>query len=86
MLILELMSEYYNPEPLVTTKYYRFYSRFRQSHESVSAFVAKLHSLAKDCEFGVALQDNFRDRLVCGISNQSIQKRLLAEHQLTFKN
>lgn len=49
------MSKFYNPKPLVTMQHYRFYSRFRQSNESVSAFVAELGSLAKDCEFGAAL-------------------------------
>ena len=83
--LLELISEYYNPKPLVTTQRYRFYSRFRQPQESVSAFVAELCSLAKDCEFGAALEENLRDRLVCGVSNPSIQKRLLSEQKMTFK-
>ena len=72
------MSTYYNPKPLVTMQRYRFYSRFRQPDESVSAFVAELKHLAKDCDFGAALEDNLRDHLVCGISDHSEQK-------LTFK-
>ena len=56
-----------------------------QPQESVSAFVAELRSLAKDCEFGAALEENLRDRLVCGVSNPSIQKRLLSEQKMTFK-
>ena len=83
--LIEHMSTYYNPKPLVTMQRYRFYSRFRQPDESVPAFVAELKHLAKDCDFGAALEDNLRDHLVCGISDRSLQKILLSEQKLTFK-
>ena len=50
--LVELMTEYYNPKPLVTVQRFRFYSRFRQPEESISTFVAELRNLAKDCDFG----------------------------------
>ena len=83
--LVELMSSFYNPKPLVTVQRFRFYSRFRQPNESVSTFVAELRSLAKDCQFGDSLQENLRDRLICGIADQTIQKRLLSEQNLSFK-
>ncbi len=64
---------------------YRFYSQFRQPNKSVSAFVVELRSLAKDCDFGATLEENLRDKLVCGISNPAIQKSLLSQKNLTFK-
>ena len=85
MRLIEHMSTYYNPKPLVTMQRYRFYSRFCQPDESVPAFVAELKHLAKDCDIGAALEDNLRDRLVCGISDCSLQKILLSEQKLTFK-
>ena len=83
--LVELMSSFYNPKPLVTVQRFRFYSRFRQPNESVSTFVAELRSLAKDCQFGDSLQENLRERLICGIADQTIQKRLLSEQNLSFK-
>ena len=83
--LTKVMSDFYNPSPLVTVQRYKFYSRFRHPEESVSIFVAELRNLAKDCDFGPALEDNSRDRLVCGVADQLIQKRLLAEQNLTFK-
>nr|MCH9717641.1 DDE-type integrase/transposase/recombinase [Gammaproteobacteria bacterium] len=83
--LIKVMSDFYNPSPLVTVQRYKFYSRFRHPEESVSTFVAELRNLAKDCDFGTALEDNLRDRLVCGIADQVIQKRLLSEQNLTFK-
>ena len=47
--------------------------------------------LSSDCPhclnttFGDSLEDMIRDRLVCGISEETIQKRLLAESKLTYK-
>ena len=83
--IISVMSAFYNPKPLVIVQRYKFYSRFRRPDESISTFVAELRHLAKDCEFGTALENNLRDRLVCGVANQAIQKWLLSEHDLTFK-
>ena len=44
-----------------------------------------MRHIAKDCDFDTALETNLRDRLVCGIADQVIQKRLLSEHNLTFE-
>ena len=43
---VKLMSEFYNPKPLVTVQRYRFYSRFKKPDESISTFVAELRNLA----------------------------------------
>ena len=83
--MVEVMKSFYNPTPSVTIQRFRFYSRFRQPGESILAFVADLRSLAKDCEFGASLEENLRDRLVCGVSDPVIQKRLLSEEKLTYK-
>ena len=67
------MSKYFNPQLLVTVQRYKFYSRFRKPGESISSFVV---DLGKDCAFdGTSLEENLRDRLVRGISYQSIQKK-----------
>ena len=80
-----VMSEFHNPKPLVTVQRYRFYSRFQQADESISAFVAELRSLARDCDFRRALDDNLRDKLVCAVADQALQRKLLTERDLTFK-
>ena len=50
----------------------------------MAEFVSRLRSLAEFCNFGASLEEMLRDRLVCGIQNTPIQKRLLAEKTLTF--
>ena len=56
----------------------------RKADESVSGYVAELRSIAVYCNFGATLEIMLRDRLVCGINNESIQNRLLAEADLTY--
>eukprot|EP00731_Ephydatia_muelleri_P025047 Em0017g130a len=52
--------------------------------ENVAQFVAELRRIAQHCEFGPALDDMLRDRLVCGLRDDKVQRRLLADSQLTF--
>ena len=40
--------------------------------------------MAEHCNFGGALTETLRDRLVCGMRNKTVQKRLLAKEDLTF--
>ena len=47
-------------------------------------YVSELRSLARFCKFGSSLEDMLRDRIVCGINDDNIQNRLLAEAKLTY--
>ena len=79
------MTEHFDPKPSVIVQRFRFNSRSRQEGESVAKFTAELQRLSEHCEFGAVLSDMLRDRLVVGIMNDRIQRRLLAEKELTFK-
>ena len=46
--------------------------------------MSELRSLTKFCNFGTALKDMLRDRLVCGINDSAVQRKLLLECNLTF--
>ena len=47
--------------------------------------MVKLRESAQTCEFGESLIDMLKDRLVCGVNEGGIQKRLLMEQELTFE-
>ena len=64
---------------------FQFNSRNRQQGESVANFIAELRHLTRYCDFGGALKDMLCDRLVSGIENNRIQRRLLAEPGLTLE-
>lgn len=61
--------------------------RNRKAGEPVADYIVHLRQLAKDCDFKVSLNDMLRDRLVCGMNDDRIQLKLLAEKDtLTFGN
>ena len=54
--------------------------------ESIDSYVACLRSLAKTCNYGELQDSLIRDRLVMGIRNNSVRKRLLQDSKLTLKS
>ena len=44
-----------------------------------------LRRLANDCEFGDYLQTALRDQLVCGLNSEALQRKVLAETDLTLE-
>ena len=80
-----LLQAHFEPTPLVIAERFHFHRRNQASGESIADYVAKLRRLTAHCEFGAALDDTLRDRLVCGLRHESIQKCLLSEANLTLK-
>ena len=58
---------------------FSFHSRMRTANETVIEYVAALRRIAADCNFGNQLDENLRDRLLCGVNDCAIQRRLLSE-------
>ena len=79
------LSQHYSPTPSEIVQRFKFHSRFRKPGESVATYVSELRSLAEFCNFGSTLEVMLRDRIVCGISDDAIQRRLLTEPGLTYK-
>ncbi|CAC5416980.1 unnamed protein product [Mytilus coruscus] len=83
--IVKLVTDHQNPKPSSIVQRCKFNSRSRQPNESVSQFVAELRQISEHCDYKATLDDMLRDRHVCGIKEDRIQRRLLAEPGLTFK-
>ena len=83
--ILEHLKRYYSPKPSIIVQRCKFNTRYRQQGESIAKFVAELRQIAQFCGYEGTLEDMLRDRLVCGVNDTRIQKRLLAETDLPFK-
>ena len=81
----KLVQDHLNPEPSEVIQPYKFHSKVRSHGKSVLEFVAELRELSEKCKFGDQLEDMLRDRLVCGVADPVIQKRLLQEKTLQFK-
>ena len=93
--LCDLLSSHFEPKPNAILQRYNFYSAYRKQGQSVKDFVAELKGLARNCDFGktstgvnltekLILEENLRDRLVCGMADTAIQRRLLGESDLSF--
>ncbi|VDI65612.1 Hypothetical predicted protein [Mytilus galloprovincialis] len=83
--LTKLVKDHRDPVPSEIIQRFKFNSRTRHSDESVRTFIAALRSLTEHCNYGDTLNAMLRDRLVVGIKSDRIQRRLLAEPNLTFE-
>ena len=81
-----MVQNHYEPKPSVIGQRYKFNTRSRKQGESVAAYIAALRELAEHCSYGASLPEMLRDRLVCGINHEGIQRKLLAEKDLTYQS
>ncbi|XP_021354167.1 uncharacterized protein K02A2.6-like [Mizuhopecten yessoensis] len=80
----KLLKDHFNPKPLVIAERFRFHKRDQREGESIRDYVAAIRKLSEYCEFNATLSDSLRDRLVCGLRNEHIQRKLLSEATLTY--
>lgn len=82
--LIKILDDHFDPVPSEIVERFKFNTRVRCAGESVADFVAELRRLAKYCNFGSTLDEMLRDRIVCGIQDEAIQRKLLAENKLTL--
>ena len=63
---------------------YKFNNRSQEQTESIDTYITTLRALAKTCEFGTLKDDLIRDRIVCGVREKGIRRKLLQESGLTL--
>ena len=78
------LTAHLTPKPLVIAERFRFHKREQKEEEPIRVYAASLQKLAEHCEFGAGLADTLRDRLVCGMKNEKVQRRLLTMKNLTY--
>ncbi|CAB4013612.1 Transposon Ty3-I Gag-Pol, partial [Paramuricea clavata] len=76
---------YCNPRKNITFERHKFNIRNQDENESIDQYVTVLRTLAATCEFETLHDGLIRDRIVCGIRNQSIKERLLRESEGNFR-
>ena len=83
----EILKKHFEPKPQTVgtvASRFQFHQRQQQPGETAAMFLAELRKMAVPCEFGNALDESLRDRLVCGLANAAHQKRLLSEGELSL--
>lgn len=77
--IVSTLQAHFTPKPIEI-----LISQTNQEAGEINAqYVAVLKRLAEHCELGDKLNDALWDRFVCGLSRESIQRKLLTEMALT---
>ena len=83
--LLEKVGKYFAPKKSVILSRFKFNQCVQEPGQLTAEFIAKLKRLAEKCDFDQTLDCMLRDRLVCGVRDSALQKRLLAEEDsLTF--
>ena len=84
--LTSLLTQHYEPEPLIIAERFHFHRRDQAADESISVYIAELRRQATTCKFDEAfLDESLRDRFVCGLKSEAIQRRLLSEEKLLLK-
>lgn len=87
--LVDTLKDHFSPKPSAIVQHFKYNTIICFPEESVSTYqyVAQLRSLAEFRDYGEALNNMLRDRLVCRTINDSqIQHRLLAKKDLTFES
>ena len=82
--LVEVMKKHFCPPPSEIVQRFKFNTRVRQPGVSVATYIVERRAPAQYCNFGDTLELMLRDRLLCGINDAQIQRRLLAEKSLTY--
>ena len=82
--IADTLKAHFEPRSLVVVERFHFHKRDQASDESIANYIAELRRLASKCSFEGYLDEALRDRFVCGLKNEAIQRKLLSEVELTF--
>lgn len=78
------LRKHYAPAPSRIARRQHFYHRDQAPGESINKYVAALRRAARHCEF-VNLDDYLLDRLVSGVRDQHLKRKLIANNELTFQ-
>ena len=74
--LMDALREHFERKKLVTAARFSFINKSSRQ-VSQSTYLAELRKIAVPCDFGDSLSESLKDRLVCGLRNDTHQKRLL---------
>ena len=77
--IVEALCRHFEPKRTVIAERFHFHKRDQSMGECVADFDAALRKLVIHCNFADTLEDTHRDRFVCGLCSEAMQRQLLSE-------
>ena len=83
--ILELWEFYCLGKTNIIYERCHFNNRNQDAGESIDTYASNLRSLSDTCNFGALKDEMIRDRIVCGVRDSSLRKKLLQVPELTLE-
>ena len=83
--IINALKAHYDPAPSKRVQRYHFNNRTQGTAESIVEYIAELRRLAQHCQFGTQLEDMLCDRLIVGVRNDDLRRKLLAQPDTGFQ-
>ena len=83
--LFAVLKRHFKPKRVVIAERFQFYRREHAVGETIAEYEAELQRLATHCQFEAHLSPALRDRLVCGLRNETTQKHLLSKSDLTLQ-
>ena len=82
--VLELWANHCIEKTNIIYERYKFNNRSQKQTETIDTYITTLRALAETCEFGTLKDELIRDRIVCGVRDKGIRRKLLQECGLTL--
>lgn len=82
--VVAKFEEFCKPRKNTVYERYVFYQRTQHEGESFDVFLMEIKRLVRTCEFGATENEMLRDRIVMGVVDKKLQKRLLETATLTY--
>ena len=83
--LFQKFEDYCNPRRNITFERHKFFTCVQEPTESIDQYVTELRTKASTCEFGELCESLIRDRIVCGISCNTLREKLLQETDLSLQ-
>jgi len=77
--------DYVKPTSHTILERVKFNKMVRRDGQKFKEFILEIHQQAAKCEFGQHFSTQMRDRLITGINNKAVEKRLIEEKDLTLE-
>lgn len=81
--LITKLENHFAPKRNEIAESFKFNKRNQKPGETIAEYVIELKSMAQSCNFGEFLDRALRDRFICGVYNESIQRKLFNDSSVT---
>ncbi|UYV82346.1 K02A2.6-like, partial [Cordylochernes scorpioides] len=82
--IIEALDNHFTPQKNVIYERYIFNTSNQEENEGIDSYTNRLRGLASSCEYDILTEELIRDRIVLGIKDNRVRKKLLMEPKLNL--